>query len=75
MITEHSDKTDLVNEEQRDLTLIATLVGIIIVAGGFFILNSASTRYTTASYRAPLSDTIPVMTPSTVPVPNTAPTQ
>ncbi len=75
MITDHTDKTDLVNEEQRDLTLIATVVGIIIVAGGFFILNSTTAQYTTASYRAPVSDTIPVMTPTTVPVPNTVPTQ
>lgn len=75
MITDHSQKTDVVNEEQRDLTLIAILVGIIIVAGGFFILNATTTQYTTASYRAPMAGTIPVMTPSTVPVPDKKPTQ
>src|SRR5215212_1392629 len=49
-------------EEQRDLTLIATLVGIIIVCGGLFIFNSASTKYTTASYRAPPAlNNVPIM--------------
>jgi len=75
MITNLTDKKELVNEEQRDLTLIATLVGIIIFAGGFFILNSTASQYTTASYRAPMPDTIPVMTPTTVPVPDKKPTQ
>jgi len=63
-------------EEQRDLTLIAMLVGVIIVCGGLFIFNSASTRYTTASYRAPPAlNNVPIMTPSSVPSSNSAPVQ
>jgi hypothetical protein len=62
-------------EEQRDLTLIATLVGIIIVCGGLFIFNSASTKYKTAGYRAPPAmNNVPIMTPASVPS-ATAPTQ
>ena len=68
-------ETGLAAEEQRDLTLIAMLVGIVIVAGGFFIFNSTSARYTTASYQPPLPNTIPVMTPATVPAPDAKPTQ
>jgi hypothetical protein len=74
MINDHNE-TGVATEEQRDLTLIAMLVGIIIVAGGFFIFNSTSTRYTTASYQAPLPNTIPVMTPSSVPAPDQVPAQ
>ena len=43
----------LATEEQRDLTLIAMLVGIVIVAGGFFIFNSTGARDRTASYPCP----------------------
>ena len=74
-MTNDHNETGVATEEQRDLTLIAMLVGVIIVAGGFFILNSASTRYTTASYQPPLPNTIPVMTPSSVPAPDAKPTQ
>jgi hypothetical protein len=69
------NETGVDTEEQRDLTLIAMLVGIVIVAGGVFIFNSTSARYTTASYQAPLPNTIPVMTPATVPAPGKAPAQ
>jgi len=63
-------------EEQRDLTLIAMLVGVIIVCGGLFIFNSASTKYTTASYRAPPAlNNVPIMTPASVPSASTAPVQ
>ena len=55
-------------EEQRDLTLIAMLVGIIIIAGGLFIFNSTSAKYTTASYRAPAAlNDVQIMTPATIP--------
>ena len=74
-MTDQQHHETLAAEEQRDLTLIAMLVGIVIVAGGFFIFNSTSARYTTASYQAPLPNTIPVMTPATVPAPDTKPTQ
>ncbi len=72
-MSEHNET--VATEEQRDLTLIATLVGVIIVAGGFFIFNTTSARYTTASYQAPLPNAMPVMTPTTVPAPNAKPTQ
>lgn len=67
------NETGVATEEQRDLTLIAMLVGIIIVAGGLFIFNSAGQRYTTASYQLP--NTLPVMTPSSVPAPGAVPAQ
>ena len=55
---------------------IAMLVGAIIICGGLFIFNSASTRYTTASYRAPPAlNNVPIMTPGSVPSANTAPVQ
>ena len=54
-------------EEQRDLTLIAMLVGIIIVCGGLFAFNSAITGYRTAIYRAPAMNNVPIMTPASVP--------
>lgn len=75
MINQQTE-TGVATEEQRDLTLIAMLVGVIIVAGGFFIFNSTSARYTTASYQAPLPNTLPVMTPTVVPAtPDQKPTQ
>ena len=76
MIDHRRDDPSIATEEQRDLTLVAALVGVIIIAGGLFILNSASSQYTVASYKAPpLAGTIPVMTPSSVPVPDAAPSQ
>jgi hypothetical protein len=52
------------------------LVGVVIICGGLFIFNSASTRYTTASYRAPPAlNNVPIMTPGSVPGPNSAPVQ
>ena len=68
------NETGVATEEQRDLTLIALLVGIIIVAGGLFIFNSTGQRYTTARYQ-PLPNTLPVMTPSSVPAPDKVPAQ
>jgi len=76
MMDQPHDYPSLATEEQRDLTLVAALVGVIIVAGGLFIFNSTSAQYTTASYKAPpLAGAIPVMTPSSVPLPNAAPSQ
>lgn len=50
--------------EERDLTLVATLVTVIVVAGGIFLVNAASTKYRTASYNpAPALNTVPVMSP------------
>ena len=76
MVKRHNENAGTAGEEERDLTLIAMLVGVIIVAGGVFIINSASTNYMTASYKAPpLPSVAPIMTPATIPQPNTAPTQ
>ena len=75
MIDDHHDMR-AATEEQRDLTLVAILVGITIVSGGLFVLNSASKNYVTAGYQAPpLPNVAPILTPATVPVPDTAPTQ
>ncbi len=58
------DAAGLPTVEERDLTLVATLVTVIVVAGGIFLVNAASTKYLTASYTpAPALNTVPVMTP------------
>ena len=76
MVDDRNEMVGPAAEEQRDLTLIAMLVGVIIVCGGLFIFNTASTPYTTASYRAPPAlNNVPIMTPSSVPSPNNAPVQ
>lgn len=67
MVDDRNETVGAAAEEQRDLTLIAMLVGVIIICGGLFIFNTASTRYTTASY-APLAlNNVPIMTPGSVP--------
>ena len=55
--------------EERDLTLVATLVTIIVVAGGIFLVNAASTKYRTASYSQPALNGVPVMTAPSDPAP------
>lgn len=77
MTDNHNEIAGPAAEEQRDLTLIAMLVGVVIVSGGLFIFNSASTKYTmSASYRAPAAlNTVPIMTPAIVPGANGAPVQ
>jgi|GEM_PF-4479854 len=76
MVDDRNQTIGPADEEQRDLTLIALLVGVIIICGGLFIFNTASTQYTTASYRAPPTlNNVPIMTPGTVPNSNTTPTQ
>ena len=50
--------------EQRDLTLVATLLTVIVVAGGIFLVNAASTKHRTASYNPPPAlNTVPVISP------------
>jgi hypothetical protein len=76
MVDDRNETVGPAAEEQRDLTLIAMLVGIIIICGGLFIFNTASTRYTTAGYRAPPAlNNVPIMTPGSVPGSNSAPVQ
>ena len=50
--------------EERDLTLVATLVTVIVVAGGIFLVNAASTKYRTAGYSAPAINGVSVIPPS-----------
>ena len=51
--------------EERDLTLVATLVTVIVVGGGIFLVNAASTKYRTASYGPPPTlNSVPIMTPA-----------
>jgi len=58
------DAEGLPTVEERDLTLVATLVTVIVVAGGVFLVNAASTKYRTATYSPPAAlNTVPVMTP------------
>jgi hypothetical protein len=75
MVDDRNETVGPAAEEQRDLTLIAMLVGVIIVCGGLFIFNTASTRYTTASYAPPALNNVPIMTPGSVPGSNSAPVQ
>ena len=46
--------------EERDLTLVATLLTVIVVAGGVFLVNAASTKYRTASYAPPTLNSVPI---------------
>jgi len=59
------DAEGLPTVEERDLTLVATLVTVIVVAGGVFLVNAASTKYRTASYGPPPSlNSVPITTPA-----------
>ena len=59
------DAEGLPTVEERDLTLVATLVTVIVVAGGVFLVNAASTKYRTASYGPPPSlNSVPIVTPA-----------
>ncbi len=76
MVDDRNETVGPAAEEQRDLTLIAMLVGVIIVCGGLFVFNTASMRHTTVSYRAPPAlNNVPIMTPGSVPGSNSAPVQ
>jgi hypothetical protein len=55
--------------------LIAIAVSLVVIVGGFLIFHSASKEYTTSHQAPPLANTLPVMNPTIVPLPNTAPTQ
>jgi Flp pilus assembly pilin Flp len=59
------DTEGLPTVEERDLTLVATLVTVIVVAGGVFLVNAASTKYRTASYASPTLNSVPIMAPAT----------
>ena len=71
MKSEHAEGLPTV--EERDLTLVATLVTVIVVAGGVFLVNAASTKYRTASYGPPSLNSVPIVTPA--PSSEPAPTQ
>ncbi len=59
------DVEGLPTVEERDLTLVAALVAVIVVAGGVFLVNAASSKYRTANYTPPASlNNVPVMTPA-----------
>ena len=62
-MTSEKDAAGVPTVEERDLTLVATLVTIIVVAGGIFLVNAASTKYRTAGYSQPALNGVPVMTP------------
>lgn len=54
------DAEGLPTVEERDLTLVATLLTVIVVAGGVFLVNAASTKYRTASYTPPSLNSVPI---------------
>jgi hypothetical protein len=68
-MTSEKDAAGVPTVEERDLTLVATLVTIIVVAGGIFLVNAASTKYRTAGYSQPALNGVPVMTPRPEAVP------
>jgi|KBSSwiStaDraftv2_1062776.scaffolds.fasta_scaffold1285354_2 hypothetical protein len=56
--------------------LITIMVSLVVIVGGLFIVNTASRNYRMAGYEAPpIAKGLPVMNPTVIPVPNTAPTQ
>lgn len=69
------DRQNNDNEEQRDLTLVTSLVLITIVAAGVFLTHSAGTRHTNVASAPRALNNIPVMTPAIVPRPDTIPQQ
>ena len=58
------DAKGLPTVEERDLTLVATLVTVIVVASGIFLVNAASTKYRTAGYTPPAINGVSVIPPS-----------
>jgi hypothetical protein len=64
MIADPHDHIPLAHENEWMLQLIAILAAIVIVAGAFFVLNSASKEYAMADIKAPPAlNTVPLATP------------
>jgi hypothetical protein len=64
MIADPHDHVPLARENEWALQLIAVLVAIAIVAGAFFVLNSASKEYAMADVKAPpVLYNVPLATP------------
>ena len=64
MIADPHDHIHLAHENEWMLRLIAILVAIAIVAGAFFVLNSASKEYAMADVKAPPAlNNVPLATP------------
>ena len=65
MIADPHDHIHLAHENEWALQLIAILAATAIVAGAFFVLNSASKEYAIADLKAPPTlNTVPLATPS-----------
>jgi hypothetical protein len=63
MIADPNDHIHIAHENEWAFQLIAVVAAIIIVAGAFFVLNSASKEYTTASVKAPALNSVPLADP------------
>jgi len=63
MIADPHDHIHLAHENEWALQLIAIVAAIAIVAGAFFVLNSASKEYAMANVKAPPAlNTVPLTT-------------
>ncbi|MEN3378286.1 MAG: hypothetical protein V7604_3641 [Hyphomicrobiales bacterium] len=68
MIADPHDHIHVAHENQWALQLIALVAAIIIVAGMFFVLNSASKEYAMADAKAPPAlNSVPLANPAANP--------
>jgi hypothetical protein len=68
MIADPHDHIHLAHESQWALQVIALAAAIIIVAGLFFVLNSASKEYAMADAKAPPAlNSVPLANPAATP--------
>jgi len=68
MIADPHDHIHIAHENEWALQLIAVLAAIIIVAGTFAVLNSASKEYEMASAKAPPTlNNVPLANPAATP--------
>jgi hypothetical protein len=68
MIADPNDHIHVAHENEWALQLIAIVAAIAIVAGGVFVLNSASKEYPVASAKAPPAlNTVPLANPAAMP--------
>jgi hypothetical protein len=72
----HSNEKYDWHREGGPFDVIAIAVSLVVIVGGLLVVHNASRQYTLTSYNAPpMANTLPVLDPASVPVPDRAPTQ
>jgi hypothetical protein len=68
MIADSNDHIHIAHENEWALQLIAVVAAIVIVAGTFVVLNSASKEYAVAGAKAPPTlNNVPLADPAAAP--------